>query len=490
MHHTVIISDIHLCEVEPKSGLWMRYRQRPYTPGPEIAKMLERLREDVAGDELTLVLNGDIFDFDAPHVINGISQFHDQPRDDAHAVPVIRSILADHPEFVDALARVIADGHDLVFTSGNHDPQLTLAGVREVVRDAVVERAASLASDSEHETLSSDSERETLAARVKFRAWFHLTHDGVLVEHGNQYDPYCSFQYPMAPYHRASNRIRPTLGSLAARLLTSRMGFFNPHVDVTYEKSGLGYINHWFRYYALSKHSLVFAWLLGSFRTLGSLLRIGDPGCADRAGQNIDSAADETGVDHDTLRRHAELFAPPVDIVEGRRMARELWVDRVLFSAFTVTFGAAWLWWAPTALWAGALLGPALFTAYELAMPKTRARDRWAGVDTRAQDVAQIHGAKVVVFGHTHHPYGRWEDGKFFGNSGSWSASYYDVACEQPVFPERPLVWIRSTGEHISGGLMAWTGEAFEPRVVDSAHGEKAKERPQRLTVPPALEWS
>ena len=41
-----------------------------------------------------------------------------------------------------------------------------------------------------------------LAARVAFRAWFHRTADGILIEHGIQYDPYCSFRYPMAPFGR------------------------------------------------------------------------------------------------------------------------------------------------------------------------------------------------------------------------------------------------------------------------------------------------
>src|SRR5206468_2675160 len=47
MHHTVVLSDIHLCEVEPESGLWMRYRQRAYLPDAELAAMLGALRERV-----------------------------------------------------------------------------------------------------------------------------------------------------------------------------------------------------------------------------------------------------------------------------------------------------------------------------------------------------------------------------------------------------------------------------------------------------------
>ena len=87
MRHTVVISDVHLSEVERGSGLWMRYRQRPYLPDGEIAAMLGAVRRELRdGDELTVALNGDIFDFDAPRVIAGESVFHDLPRTAEHPV--------------------------------------------------------------------------------------------------------------------------------------------------------------------------------------------------------------------------------------------------------------------------------------------------------------------------------------------------------------------------------------------------------------------
>ena len=54
MRHTVVISDIHLSEVERGSGLWMRYRQRQFLPDNEIASMLGAVLGEIrAGDELT-----------------------------------------------------------------------------------------------------------------------------------------------------------------------------------------------------------------------------------------------------------------------------------------------------------------------------------------------------------------------------------------------------------------------------------------------------
>ena len=93
MRHTIAISDIHLCEVERTDGLWMRYRQAPFSPDNDLAAMLDVVRGKVRGDQLCLVLNGDIFDFDAPRVVAGESVFHDLPRTAENAVPAIRAML-------------------------------------------------------------------------------------------------------------------------------------------------------------------------------------------------------------------------------------------------------------------------------------------------------------------------------------------------------------------------------------------------------------
>src|SRR5690242_2948283 len=111
----------------------MRYRQRAFSPQGAVAEMLEAMRSRTGDDDLEVVLNGDIFDFDAPRVIDNESRFHDLPRDADHAVPAIKAILGDHPAFVDALGKILHSGGTVVFVSGNHDVQLTLPEVRAVI---------------------------------------------------------------------------------------------------------------------------------------------------------------------------------------------------------------------------------------------------------------------------------------------------------------------------------------------------------------------
>ncbi len=90
-----------------------------------------------------------------------------------------------------------------------------------------------------------------------------------------------------------------------------------------------------------------------------------------------------------------------------------------------------------------ASLGPVALFAVELTQPKGTLEDTWRKVQRRARLVAKAHRARAVVFGHTHMPEGHWEEGVFFGNTGSWSAAYKDVACKEPLFDERLLVWLR-----------------------------------------------
>lgn len=462
MHHSVVISDIHLCELEREGGLWMRYRQEAFSPDGAIAEMLAELRAKVRGEELTLVLNGDVFDLDAPRVINEKSVFHDLPRDAEHAVPSMRAILDDHPVFIEALARVLVEGHALVFVSGNHDVQLTLPEVRALVRDHVVEAAEKIAAIEGREVTTA-----ALAARVAFRAWFHRTADGILIEHGNQYDPYCSFRYPMAPFGRDGRAIQPTMGSLAARNLIGRMGYFNPHVEGSFMLSVFGYFMHWARYYLFSRRSLAFAWFAGALRTFLELTRARDLGKAARRREDIASASRETGASRKQIARHARLFARPAEEHLGR-VARELWIDRAALLFATALFAVLCLLVAGGPLAAGAAIAPAVFVGYELFWPKVPLGANWQQVHDAASAVARAHRARAVVFGHTHLPGGAWRRGVFFGNTGSWSAAFRDLACTQPLQEERPVVWLRSDSPsgRLEGGLYTWKKGSFtaQPR--------------------------
>jgi len=458
MRHTVVISDIHLSEVERGGGLWMRYRQRPFLPDGELSAMLAALRERVRGEELTLVLNGDIFDLDAPRVIGEQSVFHDLPRTPEHTVPALAAILDDHPVFLAALGHVLADGHRVVVIAGNHDIGLALPEARELIAERLVE-AARLAEEARGAPAKAGA---PVHERITFRAWFFKTPDGILIEHGHQYDRFCSYRYPMTPFAERPREIPPTMGSLGTRLLIARLGYFNPHDERSLARSTLGYALHWARYYLLSRRSIALTWLAGTLHVFVTLARRREPSCRARRRKDLAAAARETGAPLLALARHARLFARPI----GDRLAevaRELWVDRVAVAAASLFFCALCaILFGRSYAWLG-LSTPLFVIAYGFAAPQSTVRASYLNVGRVMREIRRIHRACAVVFGHSHVPDGTWEDDRFAGNPGSWSAI---TDRDHEAGYERHVVWLKSNAEALCGGLYEWKNGSFEPRTA------------------------
>jgi UDP-2,3-diacylglucosamine pyrophosphatase LpxH len=478
MRHTVVISDIHLSQVERTDGAWMRYRQGPYLPDREIAQMLSAVRAELQTadpgaprDELTVVLNGDIFDFDAPHVINGESVFHDMPRTAEHTVPALTAILDDHPIFVEALGHVLAEGHQVVVLAGNHDVALTLPEVAALLTDRLTQAAA----QTEEQVDDAEGTRQrALAAKVTLRPWFHRTADGILIEHGNQYDRFCTIESPMTPFGDGQREIPPTVGTLATRHIAARFGYFNLHDDRSFMLSPWGYVAHWARHYLFSHRSPLLIWFVGTLRILTALRRHrrdprSRPPSRRRTRDSLLAYAAQTGASLRAVVRHARLFARPITN-SPRVVLRELWVDRAAIVSLALLLGVlAWLLLPGIAGWAW-IFAPIVVAAYARLAPKEKINEAWLRVDDIARRIASIHGALAVVLGHTHRAFGRWEGDLFLGNSGSWAAL---PPSDQAGITERRLIWLKSDPARpeagLFGGLYAWINGRVEPRQVRAA---------------------
>jgi hypothetical protein len=240
------------------------------------------------------------------------------------------------------------------------------------------------------------------------------------------------------------------------------MGFFNPHVERSYMLSSLGYVAHFARHYLLSRRSIALVWLFGALRAFAMLCLRREPASRELRRADVLAAARETGASPRALARHARLFARPAGDVLARA-ARELYLDRlaVLLAALAAGLVLALLAHLPVALAAAVAL--VALVLYELAIPKDPLEKNWSRVRRAARAIARVHGAPAVVLGHTHAPEGTWERGVFYGNSGSWSAAYADLACTKPVDEQRPLVWLRSADGVLTGGLCAWRQGRFQP---------------------------
>ncbi|MCB0393578.1 MAG: hypothetical protein KDD25_03425, partial [Bdellovibrionales bacterium] len=398
-----------------------------------------------------LVLNGDIFDFDsclvlpedAPYEISWLEKLRGLHPEEPKSSFKIRAILDDHPIWVDALRRFIKKGNHLIFVIGNHDLELHYP---QVQRDII-------------ERLNLDDEEK---ARVRFCAWFYISNNDTLIEHGNQYDPYCLAQTPIAPMIQKFNRvaIRIPFGNLATRYMINGMGFFNPHVDSNYIMSAKEYVQFFIKYVWRAQPLLLWTWFWGAGMTLlQAFVDLLKPSLKDplTIEDRIEDIAKKSNATPRMVREMKELSAHPAAF-NPFLIARELWLDRAilvlvfalllfqLFAYINLVFKLSFFWiFIPFALFIP------FFIFYSKAFHSNV--HRYKEPDERILALtSRITRVNRVVYGHTHiyrHEY--------FGsvehlNSGTWSPAFLDIECTKP-FGKKTFVAIEPGPEGRVGAL-------------------------------------
>lgn len=462
--HTIVVSDVHLSQAHPPDEadpFWMRYRRSDYHPDAEFEAFVARLLEACNGEPIEVVFNGDVLDFDAPLVKDGTSTFDEFPLDDAGCAEQLRRIVADHPRFFGAAARLLAEGHRVIFMSGNHDLELYWPGVRTALREEL--RSAA-------EALSPSSDLSDLEERVRFRAWFHVTEDKVYLEHGSQYDHLNGVPDPMAPVIADGSWLHPVAGKLAFKRTGSRMGYFNPYYEETFYMGASGYLRHFAANYMFSKRHIVRTWMSGALSTVGEILRHRRRGEHELPPASIERAMRETGAS-----REAVLATHALRVPSGERtmipILRELWLDRIGLAGVVVVVAS--LAFAVASVTVAAVVTGVLvaaFVAYEVVTPKPDIRT-YDSAPATVRQLFEIHGVKAMCMGHTHRPVGSWEGARFWGNSGSWCPAFVDRECTQPVLDGRPFLWLTVDDVSVWGGLHWFRGGVIEadPKGTRSA---------------------
>jgi UDP-2,3-diacylglucosamine pyrophosphatase LpxH len=260
--YTAVISDLHLCEAEPinpRYPLWKKFKTRQFFFDEVFSDFLEHLEKKAKGEQIELVLNGDIFDFDSvlklPHAPTYRISWLEKKRGlfprPGKSRFKIQTILKDHEVFVSGLRNFLLKGHRAIFVIGNHDLEMHFPEVQE-------------------ELLSALQLPEDKVQNVRIADWFYISNQDTLIEHGNQYDPYCVCENPIHPFSQGYNYKSMCLpfGNLACRYLMNGMGFFNPHVDANYIMSLPEYIRFFLKYVSRAQPGLILTWFFGALCTL------------------------------------------------------------------------------------------------------------------------------------------------------------------------------------------------------------------------------
>lgn len=427
---TVIFSDVHLADAEvidPRRPLWKAFKQSKHFVDGDVAKLLAWLRADSA-EPLEIVLNGDIFDFDAvcvlpdppPSPIHWLQRLRGLGTEEWMSVFKMERIIADHPVWFGALRDAVSAGNRLVFVIGNHDLELHWQRVQGCIRQAL-----GVALDDN--------------ASVVFCEWFYLSGGDTFVTHGHQYDPYCVNQDPVHPLISVAGkpRVRMPFGDLANRYMINGMGYFNPHATANYIMSGPEYVRFFLKYMVRTQPLLIWTWLWGAAVTLViTFLEFLRPAMRDplTVEDKVATIAQRAQATPAVVRQLAAMDVPPA-CTNPLMIIQELWLDRgflfllVVYAAVEIVLAVnvilpVSIWWSLVPF---ALLFP-LFLAYSFRVkPQTFAEPLLT--PERAELIQRITGARLAVMGHTHIPEVTTVGPLTFCNAGFWSPAFQEPEC-------------------------------------------------------------
>jgi UDP-2,3-diacylglucosamine pyrophosphatase LpxH len=419
----LIVSDLHICDIEEHPGGWKPHKSARYLFDEEFAALLASFKKQAKGGErLTLILNGDTFDFDLvtavpespPWKVTRLERRSGLQPTANKSIWKLERILSHHPRFVDALADFLSDGHKVVYILGNHD--------REFLFDEVKEALMGALKNSAHKR-----DKAVNGWDIQFEPWFYYVPDQLFAEHGHQYDSYTSYRYLLSPVLTFGNEehIVMPMGNLSNRYLLSTMGYFKPY-SADYILNLFRYVTHWLHYYALSKRSGVLNWIFGSLIVISRLVH---------SKRRIRKPPRDYTILIDNIARHYDLSVDQLKNLEKMqktpiteswfRVIHTFWLDRLLLTLLMIggTIALAIANIPPWIKLAIPLMGfPLAFFIYE---PLAKGETIFTVMKYHpscARRIAIMLDVPLVTFGHTHSPQLLPVSvEKTFVNTGTWA---------------------------------------------------------------------
>jgi len=412
----LIISDLHLGE-----GLGRETVESTRLEG-ELVAFLDHHRAEPR--PWRLVINGDMVDFVCTTVMPAEVGFAGELHPDDHTYGLggveaaarikLAKVVAHHSAVVRALGRFVGSGHELAIVVGNHDAEMHWPSVQEILREAIVAAWAEQVPATDPRTL------DDMRAAIQFHEWF-LMEDGVAwIEHGHQYDPYCSFEHALEPA-QDDREIDPNVGALLLRYVTHR---FAGDMHHAWGFTFFGYLRMWFAqgrnrafaigsgYYDMCRR-LVEHWRRRVPERIASHQQ--------RARARVAAVARRARLSEDRLHELASLWRPPV-VTDLGRLVRALMLDRlslvllgpVLAGLPVLLLPAGW-----QILGATVLAFP-LAAWFRMALASREPSDPRSAMLTSAHAIRRIAGVPIVVMGHSHDPCAEQDAEGWYFNTGTW----------------------------------------------------------------------
>jgi UDP-2,3-diacylglucosamine pyrophosphatase LpxH len=361
---------------------------------------------------------------------------------------------SSHPQLLLALARFVAEGNQIVILRGNHDSGLFWPEAQEHLRRLIAEHHP--------DDISYMDMKRAVAERVLFPQWFWYVPGVLYVEHGCQYDPFCSFEHflhPVVPEN--PSQIEMSISELAIRYFTNQMKILNglaaENIKSVSEyigwvvKANLGILPRILRLY-WGMVTNVMAKSGARDAAAESLVR-------EQHARRLAETDERFGLPAGTAAAIDALHKRPVMrsmLATARFLALDLWASGIALAVAAVVI----LVWFPAKVGLLALLAALALIGvviYAGSLRFSRISEA-ARLHETAQRIADRFQVSHVVFGHSH-------------AAGVWplrgGASYINVGTWVPVAEDAFFVYFSMTGEGTGrkGELWRWNKRCREPEL-------------------------
>ncbi|HKA87261.1 MAG TPA: metallophosphoesterase [Haliangiales bacterium] len=431
----LIISDLHLGEdLKPATGR---------APLHHLA-MLERELESFLdhhrkcrrdGKPWHLIINGDMVDFQSVCVLPEDGDEVSEPDEHVYGLGTrpkaarrkMLRVLERHPGVFRALAHFIAKGNRVSIVVGNHDAEFHWPVAQETFKKGIAALWAEHPSSRKPGAAGADA----VEAGIEFHPWFYFQENLVWVEHGHQYDDYCSFDYVLNPVEPAREEVVLSVGAASFRYVTNHIEGSDPHQLESWDFLGF------FRFFVLSRGPrqmwrLAKGYLGMAAKMLGLRRALTDPGVGEARRrthrERLRALAARHKLSEATLVAVDELRHKPV-VTNLLRLMMTLMLDRVLLGAAAAVLALVFLFALPW-IWALVAVGGTLAGTWLAGALLERTRgttDPHESMRQKPPEIRRHVSAPFVVFGHSHQPVAQPLDGGgMYFNTGTW------VAVERP----------------------------------------------------------
>ncbi|MBK6689007.1 MAG: metallophosphoesterase [Deltaproteobacteria bacterium] len=326
-----------------------------------------------------------------------------------------------HQDFFVRLGRFVRDGGEVVVLRGNHDAEFHWKKVQRVFRRTLADLAFRGLQLDVDETLD---RREEFQSRISFAPWIYYEPGRVYIEHGHQYDVYCSFDHQLYPISPTDpKRIDTPLFAFAMRYFVNMLtDFAASNADVWTAKDYLNWLSK------KGPAGLLYTARMGLGASLRLLLYAGHftLGRVRRYGKehakNLAEEAARFSLPVEKLSQVDQLHHTPVNRNLSELM-RLLFLDRILLAAGALTMVMLVLLVAENPWWELAGIVATGLVAWQINR-KLQPRRFFVPGPKQAQaakKIGDLLDVPLVVMGHSHSR--RLTDigsGRRYMNTGCW----------------------------------------------------------------------